>query len=151
MSVTNLAPNATSAAAPEDEPKKKGGKKKKLLILLALVVVGAAAWFFLLKPPAAAPAPEPGETVALEPIQLNLEGGHYLRLGMALQLTADVHEEVDGSKALDAAIDLFSGREVAEVNTGKQREDLKTELLKRLKEAYHHDVLDVYFTEFVTQ
>ena len=70
---------------------------------------------------------------------------------MALELSADVTEEIDGSKALDAAIDLFSGREMSEVNTGKQRQDLKAELLERLAEAYEHEVLDVYFTEFVTQ
>lgn len=155
MSVTNLAPKpgASGGEAPEGEAKgkKKGGKKKLLLILVALLVVGGAAWYFFLKPSGAPAPPQPGETVSLEPIQLNLEGGHYLRLGMALQLSADVHEEVDGSKALDAAIDLFSGREMSEINTGKQRQDLKADLMERLEKAYHHEVLDVYFTEFVTQ
>ena len=40
---------------------------------------------------------------------------------------------------------------MAEINTGKQRQELKAELMEHLEEAYHHDVLDVYFTEFVTQ
>lgn len=148
MSVTTIAPGGEAA---EETPKKKRGKKKIIIVLVLLLVVGAAGWFFFLKPAGAEPAPLPGETVTLEPIQMNLEGGHYLRLGMAMQLTADVHEEVDGSKALDAAIDLFSGREMSEVNTGKQRQDLKKELLERLEKAYHHEVMDVYFTEFVTQ
>ncbi|WP_248580332.1 flagellar basal body-associated FliL family protein [Nocardioides sp. InS609-2] len=154
MSVTTLPPNETSGAdAPGGDGKKpkKGGKKKLLILLVLLVVVVGAGWFFFLKPTGPPPQPVPGETVALESIQLNLEGGHYLRLGMALELSADVTEEIDGSKALDSAIDLFSGREMSEVNTGKQRQDLKAELLKRLEEAYEHEVLDVYFTEFVTQ
>ena len=45
--------------------------------------------------------PKPGEVVTLEPIQINLAAGHYLRIGIALQLTAKAHE-ADGSKALDA-------------------------------------------------
>lgn len=155
MSVTNLAPKPTESGgdvpAGEEKAKKKGGKKKKLIILVALLVVGGAGYWFFLKPSGPPPPPVPGETVALEPIQLNLEGGHYLRLGLALQMSADVHEAPDGSKALDAAIDLFSGREMAEINTGKQRQELKAELMEHLEEAYHHDVLDVYFTEFVTQ
>ena len=43
------------------------------------------------------------------PIQINLAGGHYLRIGLALQLTDSASKEIDGSKALDATIDLFSG------------------------------------------
>lgn len=159
MSVTTLPPTTAGAEAPADgkkakkakKEKKAGGKKKKILILLVLLVVGGAGYFFFLKPSGPPPEPVPGETVALESIQLNLEGGHYLRLGMALQLSADVHEEIDGSKALDAAIDLFSGLEMSEVNTAKQRQELKAELLERLEKAYEHSVLDVYLTEFVTQ
>ncbi len=153
MSVTTLPPNATEAEGDGKKAKKekKGGKKKKLIILLVLLIAGGAGWFLFLKPAGPPPEPLPGETVALESIQLNLEAGHYLRLGLALQLTADVHGKVDGSKALDAAIDLFSGREMSEINTGKQRQELKEELMHRLEKAYHHEVLDVYFTEFVTQ
>ncbi|CAA9401223.1 flagellar basal body-associated protein FliL [uncultured Nocardioides sp.] len=149
MSVSTIAPG-TAADAPEAEGGKKGGRKKLVLVLVALLVVGGAAWFFL-KPAGPPPEPVAGEVLTLDPIQLNLEGGHYLRLGMALQFTADVHEGADGSKALDAAIDLFSGREMTEINTGKQRQELKKDLLHHLEEVYHHEVMDVYFTEFVTQ
>lgn len=150
MSVSTIAPG-TAADAPEAAGKKKKSKKKLIIIAVALLVVGAAAWFLFLKPAGPKPPPVPGEVLTMEPIQMNLEGGHYLRLGMALQFTADVHEGADGSKALDAAIDLFSGREMSEINTGKQRQELKKELLHDLEEAYHHEVMDVYFTEFVTQ
>ena len=88
--------------------------------------------------------------VPLEAIQVNLASGHYLRLGMALQLTTSAHE-ADGSKALDAAITVFSGLSVSEVNNTKTRGHLKDELETELDHLYHGDVMGVYFTEFVTQ
>lgn len=140
-----------SSVAAGEEPGK-GGRKKKLLLALAVVVlVAAAAWWFLLRPGDAADAPpEPGEVVSMEPIQVNLTGGHYLKVGIALQLTADAHE-ADGSKALDATIALFSGQDVARLGDPAQRAELKEKLVETLQESYHGDVMEVYFTEFVTQ
>lgn len=96
-------------------------------------------------------APEPGEVQTLEPLQLNLAAGRYLRVGIALQLTTDVKDEVDGSKALDAAIGVFSGLSIAAVEQLEQRDSLKRELEKELGQRYEGDVMGVYFTEFVTQ
>jgi flagellar FliL protein len=135
---------------PEGETKG-GGKLKKILILVVvLAVVGGAVWFFFLKPKPKE-APKPGAVVALEPIQINLAAGHYLRVGVALQGTADVKEELDGSKALDATIDVFSGLPMDEVLAPKSREHLKKELEGKLEHLYEGEVMDVYFTEFVTQ
>jgi flagellar FliL protein len=143
---TTLAPNAPAdtAAAPAG-----GGRTKLIGIVLLVVAVAAAGWWFFLRPTPEV-APEPGEVVKLEPIQVNLAGGHYLRLGMALQLTETAHE-VDGSKGLDAAIGVFSGLPVGEVNKPETREELRKTLEKELDERYHGDVMAVYFTEFVTQ
>ena len=88
--------------------------------------------------------------MTLEPIQVNLADGHYLRIGVALQLSADAHE-ADGSKALDAVIDLFSGVEQEELMKPAQRNEYKLHLEEELAHDYHGDVLEVYFTEFVTQ
>ena len=100
MSTTTMAPETEESAQAEA---KGGGKLKKILILLVLLgVVGGAVWFFFLKPKPVE-APKPGEVVALEPIQINLAAGHYLRVGVALQLTETAHE-ADGSKALDSLI-----------------------------------------------
>ena len=41
--------------------------------------------------------------------------------------------------------------EVADLARAEQREELRTVLLSRLEEAYHGEVMEVYFTEFVTQ
>lgn len=146
MTVTAMPPKKQDAGA--EEPARNG--KKKLLVAAALILaLCAGGWWFFLKP-AESTEPVPGEVMTLEATQLNLAGGHYLRLGIALQLTEDAHD-VDGSKALDAAITLFSGRKVAEVSSTEQREELRAQLLEKLDEAYHGEVIDVYFREFVTQ
>ncbi|WP_169166381.1 flagellar basal body-associated FliL family protein [Cellulomonas taurus] len=146
-----------------EEPKKKS--KKLLIIIAALVIVvgGAAAYFFLLKPggsgePAAEPEPEPGEVLTVEPISLNLADGHYLRLGFAMQMTADAaagegegEGGIDTSKAIDTAIELYSGRTVAEVSGTDSRVALKDQFLAQLNDGYHDTVLEVNFTNYVTQ
>ena len=141
--------SSSTPAAPTDEPAK-GGKKKKLLILVVLLLVlGGAAYWFVLRPTPET-GPKPGKVVALEPIQINLSGEHYLRIGVALQLT-ETATEADGSKALDATIDEFSGRTVAEVTSPVKRRTLKKALEKELDHLYEGEVMGVYFTEFVTQ
>ena len=136
-------------AAPAEAPEAPRGRKKLIAIGLVLVVAAAAGWWFFLKPGAPA-EPEPGEVMTMEPIQVNLADGHYLRVGIALQLSADAHE-AEGSKALDATIDLFSGRSIAEIEKAEERHELKEKLTHELKEAYDDEVMGVYFTEFVTQ
>ncbi|WP_257430396.1 flagellar basal body-associated FliL family protein [Nocardioides carbamazepini] len=142
----------TSIAAPATAPTEeaKGGRGRTIgIALLVLGLVAGGAWFFLLKPSGDS-EPKPGKVAPLEAIQVNLAGGHYLRLGMALQLTESAHE-VDGSRALDAAITVFSGLPVEEVNKPDVREALRQQLVDRLQERYHGDVMEVYFTEYVTQ
>ena len=143
--------SATAEKAPEKnaDEAKKGGKKKLIIIVIAVLVVAGAAYWFFLKPAGPTPPPEPGEIVTMDATQINLAGGHYLRLGIALQLTTTAHE-ADGSKALDAAIELFSGKKLAQVE-GERRVALKEKLVEELVHLYHGEVMDVYFTEFVTQ
>ncbi len=148
------------APEPAPEPAKaKGGKGLvvALVVVVVLLVAAAATWWFVLRPQhgAAAPveekAPEKGEVVAVEPVSLNLAGGHYLRLGFSLQLTADAHEAPDPAVAIDHAIALFSGRTVAEVSDPDTREELRDELAQRLSEVYEGEVMGVYLTNYVTQ
>ncbi|MEO3935420.1 flagellar basal body-associated FliL family protein [Dermatophilaceae bacterium Soc4.6] len=150
MSVTTMAKKDgdAEAAAPKS--------KKMLIIIIAVVVLLAAGGggFFLLsskKGPPAPPKDVAGAVVPLEPIQVNLSGEHYLRIGISLQMTKTGEAEVDGGKALDATIAVFSGKPIDEVNEPKARKKLKTELLKEVRELYEKTVMDIYFTEFVTQ
>lgn len=147
MSTTTTAP--PPAGAEEERPK--GGKKKLLIIAALVLVLGGAGYWFFLKPSGPPPPPKEGEVLVMEPVQINLEGGHYLRIGIALQMTSSVAHAPDGSKALDAVIDLFSGRDMAEISKAKERQHLKEELMEHLEHEYHGDVMGVYFTEFVTQ
>src|SRR4051794_8588651 len=85
----------------------KGGKKKLIIIaaVVALVVLGGVYKFVLAKPAAADAAekePEPGVTLALDPVNINLAEGHFLKLGLSLLFSkeASAHEEPDGSAAL---------------------------------------------------
>ena len=155
MSVTAIKTTKADKGAASDDGKgteKKGGRKKLLMLLAAILVVAGAAYWFLLKPSGGEEdGPKPGLIVPLQPTQINLASGHYLKLGLALQLVEGAPEEVDGSKALDAAIDLFSGLTVEEIGTAKERRALKEELATTLEEAYDEEVMGVYFTDFVTQ
>ena len=135
------------AAEPEE---KKGGLKKILIILVARARRRRRRLLVRAQAQARRGRRKPGEVVALDPIQINLADEHYLRIGIALQLTAAT-KEADGSKALDAAIDVFSGRAMTEVTDPKKRRALKKQLEKQLKKLYEEEVMGVYFTEFVTQ
>jgi flagellar FliL protein len=147
MSVTKMAKDATPTETPAA-----GGRsaRKSIAVLLVLLLTAGASWLYL-KPSDADAAPVPGEVLKLEPIQLNLAEGRYLRVGIAIQGVASGHEELEGSKALDATIELFSGRKMEDLAQSAKREELKDKLRKELDKRYHGDVIDVYFTDFVTQ
>jgi flagellar FliL protein len=148
MSVVDIA--KTPEGLDEDEP---GGGKKKLVIILVLVVAlaGAGYWFFLKPSGGAEKAPEPGAVVKLDAIQINLADGHYLKVGIALQASKAAGEELDGSKALDQTIELFSGQSQEDLAKRAFREKMKSTLEHRLDEAYEGEVIGVYFTDFVSQ
>jgi flagellar FliL protein len=120
----------------------KGGGKKKLILMVApvLILVAAAGWFFLLKPSSAGaattlPDPKPGVVVTMDATTINLSGGHFLKFGLALQPTASA-KAVDGSIAMDLAINEFSGMTITELSSSAGRNAAKDELLARIKLAY---------------
>ena len=137
----------------------KGGKKKLLIVIpLVLALAGAGVWFFLLRGGDDAPKePVPGAVVHVEnPITINLAGGHFLKLGLALQQDAAAGGggeggELDTAQAIDLAISTFSGRSIEELSKKEGREHAREELLKKIEKAYHHEVYKIYFTEFVMQ
>ena len=144
---------------------KKGGRKKLIVVVAVLVVAAAAAWTFLKPSPAASAteAPQPGPVVQLEPLTLNLADGHYLKLGLALQVTEAVAEEaaahgegpaeplVDGARALDAAISVLGDQTYAKLLAPGGRAKAKALLEKEIKHRYEGEVLTVYLTQFVMQ
>jgi flagellar FliL protein len=140
------------AAAPDGEGKPKS--RKKLFLIIGLVVVllgGGGGGYFFLAGSSTPAAPKPGTVVPLEPININLAGGHYLKVGIALQTVEGAAADPDGSHALDLMITKLSHRSVAELSSNKTREKIKAELLTEIEHAYKDEVMDIYFTEFVMQ
>lgn len=155
------APAEPPAGPPAEGTTKAGGRRRLVLVILALVLVGAGGAAYLLlgrdggNGAATGPEPEPtsvaGEVLSVEPVSINLADGHYLRLGLALQLTEDVAAGPDPSRALDLAIALYSGRSITEVSDPAGRDTLKAQLRTELVEAYEGEVMDLYLTDYVTQ
>ncbi|MET0520785.1 MAG: flagellar basal body rod protein, partial [Jiangellaceae bacterium] len=85
--------------AAAEAPKK--SKKMLMIIVVAVVVLlggGAGAFFMMKGDSAEAVAPEKGVVTAIDSaLTINLKDGHYLKVGFALQQTADSHEAVDTS------------------------------------------------------
>ena len=149
---------------PEDEDAPKGGKKKLLVIaLVAVLALGAAAYFFVFSGGGEAeadPAAEAGAVVLpVDSVAINLAGGSYLKLGFTLQFSLAYDESAggghgggatpDGSKAMDIAISQFSGAALADVQNN--REAMKEAFEAAVVEAYHGDVYELWYTEYVTQ
>ena len=140
----------------ETEAPAKGGKKKVVLLGLGLLLAAVGASWFLLFPSKSAEAEEPvahGEVVKLDPIAVNLAGGGYLKVGVALHLAEGAGGEEgggpDGTKAQDLIISQFS--QANPVDVAGARDALKASLQQRIVEAYEGEVVEIYFTEYVTQ
>jgi len=146
---------AKKKAATEGEAPEKSKKKLIIGIVVVLLVAGLG-YKFMGKSSggaaAAKPKPEAGAVVKLDPININLAGGHYLKLGLALQATKAAGEEApEGSQVLDSAIALFTNRTMADLSTEASRDKAKAELAADAAKQYPDKVMDVYFTEFVMQ
>lgn len=139
---------AKKSPEPTTTSARTGGGKLKVLVPICAVALAGAGWLTLQD--GSGQEPEPGEVMVLDPVQLNLAAGRYIRIGLALQLAEGV-KEVEGSRALDAAITTFSGLPLSAVDGSSEREKLKAELTAVLKQIYPDEVLDSYFVEFVTQ
>src|SRR5689334_18466764 len=137
---------STTKTAPEKGAAKDGEKpksKKKLLVIVAavlLVVAGVGGYLMFAggssKTPAAKPKPVAGAVVALDALTVNLAGGHYLKVKIALQLTATADAKTDGSKALDLAVAEFTDRPMADLSSADGRAKVKADLLAKVGKAY---------------
>ena len=146
-------------AAETDEAPKKGKKKLLLIVLVLLLGAGGAAYFFLFSGSSEPTKPvSSGTFVTLDPVAVNLAGGGYLKVGIALELTTDGASGgegggLDGSKAIDLIISTFSQAAPADVTNA--RDALKAALQQKIVSAYTEDgkelVMGIYYTDYVTQ
>jgi flagellar FliL protein len=128
-------------AKKEEGTDEKGGGKKKIIMIVPLVLLLAGGgWFFFLRgggeETKELPPPVAGEMLEVEPITINQAGGHFLKLGMGLQVVEGAHAAPSSAKALDLAIAQFSGKSITELSSSAGREKNKQELLARIKLAY---------------
>ena len=145
----------------DSEDGDKGSRLRIVVVVLAVLLIGAGVYMYLGNGSSEAPASvqpvavaaiDKGEVIKLEPIFINLKNDRFLKVGLALQtiLTGD-DAELDGSIALDAAIEVFSNKDLEQLVTESGRAQLKEALLTLVTEKYGDQVIDIYFTEFVMQ
>jgi flagellar FliL protein len=146
-------PGGAGPVEPAEPPAraKKGRRKKVILAVVAALVVGGGAYKFLA--PKHAGPPTGGDVVALDATTLNLAGGHYLKIGISVQLVKGKAAAADfpTGHAAELTIDEFSNRTVASLSSNAARQRLQDDLLAKLKAAYPGEVYDVFLTQFVTQ
>lgn len=168
---------AEGAEGAEEAPKEKKGNLVPAVVIAVGLVMGGKMMGGGGGGAAAAPGGEeatttttaaPGPVESLDAITLNLNDGHYLKMGLALQLAnpeagggggshgsgapaEEVDAKVKWAKAFDIAIEVFGRKAYPELVSPEGREAAKKELEAKLAEAYHGSVEGVYLTEFVLQ
>lgn len=159
-------------ANPESD--KSGGGTTRLVMVGVMSLSIAAAGYFVggrggaEVPAAAAPVTEPEatepeivEVVDLDPVNVNLTDGHYLRVAISLGIGAHGKEQgakpeegpyVPTAPAADILLTTFAERSMAELSDGVGRSDARSQLEAHLKEYYgEHVIVAVFVTEFVMQ
>jgi flagellar basal body-associated protein FliL len=143
--------------------------KLKIIIPVLLVVLGGAYKFVLHKPPKEAP-PKVAGTVYVLPkdFLINLADGKFAKLGVALVFDKGYTgvpakaeggtEPPDGYGALpqeavvrDIVTDVITDDRASDLTSRKGREDIKSELLKRLHQQTDVKVHDVLLTDVAVQ
>ena len=100
----------------------------------------------------ATPTPsELGPLVELDSVTLNLEGGSFLKVGLAVELSAGAAEELPTAPMYDQMIALFGRMTLDELSVAETRNAAKDDLLAAFADTYGEDIVRLYFTEFVMQ
>jgi flagellar basal body-associated protein FliL len=134
--------------ARQNAPESEHGEKKETAT--TTTVAGTVA------SPEVDPHTERGGVLEMEPLTVNLSDGHYLKIGIALQLdkatlVETAKDEGLGAKALDMAIASLSTKSMDQLSEATVRDELKHDLGVDTCMAYEGEVLTVYFTNFVMQ
>lgn len=145
--------------------------KLKIIIPLVLVLLGGTYKFALAKP---APAPKKKIAGAVyvmpKDFLVNLDGGKFAKLGVALVMSPDAHAPggggghgapvtppegygADPQEAVvrDIITDKLTGAHAAELTTKKGRKHLKEEILHKIHKTTDVHADDVLFTDIAVQ
>jgi len=179
-----MAKKKKGEAASEESDTEGGGGGSKMMPAAMISIALIAAGYFVGGRGGSAPAataetvvtvveatePEVGTIIDLEPVNVNLADGHYLRVAISIGMVAEEHSEEAGAAdashgaatdetvtteptapAADLLLSTFSGKTIEELSTLEGRIAARDHLLEGLKEFYGEEVLTVFFTEFVMQ
>jgi len=148
--------------ASEKGKKEKGGKSN--LVPAVVLAVGIAVGGYFMGGSSDAPAGSTatttvavpvGEVATMDPISVNLADGHFLKVGVGVQLdeATPSAEFMKGpiSRVKDLLIENLGGRNMADFATAPQREQIKNDLKDKAKKMFAGSVTDFYFTDFVMQ
>ena len=150
----------------DDKSEKSEKKQKSNLVPAIVLAVGIAAAGYFLGPGKGGPADAKeekkeeeakplGPVSVMDPISVNLADGHYLKVGLGVQLSAEAKAEEfkEGpiERVKDMLISEVGGGKMEDFATPEGRELLKEELRESAKEQFHGEVVDFYFTDFVMQ
>lgn len=165
-----------------------GGGSKRLIVMGALCAVIAGAGFVLggrmggggeavaevteAVEEEKLPTDTIDEIVELEPMNVNLADGHYLRLAVAIGISHHSEEDAAASDsggghgsteettdepsiptapAADLVLTTFAGRSIETLATPEGREAARHDLHAGLEAFYGESIVTVLFTEFVMQ
>jgi flagellar protein FliL len=98
-----------------------------------------------------------GPVLELDSKTMNLDGAHFLKVGISLQLpAASVPDEIKikenwSSVASQLVIDTFSGRSFAELSNDGLRQQLQRQIGNEVCQKTEGKVTTVYFIDFVMQ
>jgi flagellar FliL protein len=98
-----------------------------------------------------------GMVLPLPPVTVNLAdpaGRRYLKLGMEVEVNADVSKELqtNSARVRDAVIMLLAGKSYADIASPEGKILLKAEVAARLNQILGAQrVIRVYFTDFVVE
>jgi flagellar protein FliL len=141
------------------------GKLKIILPVLLLVLVGGGgAYKFLLSgggsAKKAAPPKVAGELLALAPdFTINLDGGHYGKVSVALELEGSLPAAAEGAAPVlkensvvrSIVTNDLTGLATDDLIQRPSREKLLTDILKDLQAQTDEKVTHVFFTDVVVQ
>jgi flagellar protein FliL len=147
--MTRAVQDPPQAAPPKKKPFLKS--KKGIMVIVGVLVVGGVG-YKVMAPKKVAP-PAGGDIVSLAANTLNLQGGHYLKIAVDVQLVKGkaAAATFQMSNAEELVINEFSDRTVASLSTNAAREAMTAQLETAMKKAYPGEIWDLYLTQFVTQ
>lgn len=150
-----------------EEDDEKGGKLKMIIGgVVGVAVLGVGAQMTVLKSEDAGAeaaavaevdeATKGGELIQVDAMSVNLADGHFLKIGVAIELA----EGEDGkefekkgypNKIRDLIITSAASKSMAELASSEGKEDFRAKLHDGAEKLYKESYHGIYFTEFVMQ